>query len=103
VIHGYRTIFPIPLAQAATFDPHLTELAAATAAREATAEGVNWTFAPMLDIARDPRWGRVAEGIGLLESCCPMCASGLRSDSPMINCKPVNLFVTSCPLYLLPH
>ncbi|GIV63907.1 MAG: beta-glucosidase [Bellilinea sp.] len=64
VIHGYRTIFPIPLAQAATFDPALAGQAAATAAREATAEGVNWTFAPMLDIARDPRWGRVAEGNG---------------------------------------
>jgi len=64
VIHGYRTIFPIPLAQAATFDPSLAEQAAAIAAREATAEGVNWTFAPMLDIARDPRWGRVAEGNG---------------------------------------
>jgi len=64
VIHGYRTIFPIPLAQAATFDPSLAEQAAAAAAREATAEGVNWTFAPMLDIARDPRWGRVAEGNG---------------------------------------
>lgn len=64
VIHGYRTIFPIPLAQAAAFDPSLAGQAAATAAREATAEGVNWTFAPMLDIARDPRWGRVAEGNG---------------------------------------
>ncbi len=64
VIHGYRTIFPIPLAQAAAFDPILAEQAAATAAREATAEGVSWTFAPMLDIARDPRWGRIAEGNG---------------------------------------
>ncbi len=64
VIHGYRTIFPIPLAQAASFDPSLAEQAAAAAAREATAEGVNWTFAPMLDIARDPRWGRIAEGNG---------------------------------------
>lgn len=64
VIHGYRTIFPIPLAQAASFEPSLAEQAAAVAAREATAEGVNWTFAPMLDIARDPRWGRIAEGNG---------------------------------------
>ena len=64
VIHGYRTIFPIPLAQAAAFDPPLAEQAATMAAREATAEGINWTFAPMLDIARDPRWGRVAEGSG---------------------------------------
>lgn len=64
VIHGYRTVFPIPLAQAAAFDPDLSEEAAAIAAREATAEGIKWTFAPMLDIARDPRWGRVAEGNG---------------------------------------
>lgn len=64
VIHGYRTVFPIPLGQAAAFDPALSEAAAAVAAREASAEGIKWTFAPMLDIARDPRWGRVAEGNG---------------------------------------
>lgn len=64
VIHGYRTVFPIPLAQAAAFDPTLAQEAAAIAAREASAEGVHWTFAPAVDIARDPRWGRVAEGFG---------------------------------------
>ena len=64
VIHGFRTVFPIPLAQAATFDPDLAGQAASIAAREATASGIKWTFAPMLDIARDPRWGRVAEGNG---------------------------------------
>ncbi len=64
VVHGYRTVFPIPLAQAASFDPELVEEAAAVAAREARAEGIRWTFAPMVDIARDPRWGRVAEGAG---------------------------------------
>lgn len=64
VIHGFRTVFPIPLAQAAAFDPELAQAAAAVAAREATANGIKWTFAPMLDIARDPRWGRVAEGHG---------------------------------------
>ncbi len=64
VIHGCRTIFPIPLAQAAAFSPDLAEAAASIAAMEATAGGVKWTFAPMLDIARDPRWGRVAEGNG---------------------------------------
>ncbi|MBO9370857.1 MAG: glycoside hydrolase family 3 C-terminal domain-containing protein [Chloroflexi bacterium] len=64
VIHGYRTIFPIPLAQAAAFDPAMSQAAAAVAAREATVEGIKWTFAPMLDIARDPRWGRIAEGNG---------------------------------------
>lgn len=64
VIHGFRTVFPIPLAQAAAFDPDLAGQAASIAAREATASGIKWTFAPMLDIARDPRWGRVAEGNG---------------------------------------
>lgn len=64
VIHGFRTIFPIPLGLAATFDPALVERGARVAAVEATASGVRWTFSPMLDIARDPRWGRVAEGSG---------------------------------------
>ena len=64
VIHGYRTIFPIPLAEASTWDPSLVEQSARAAAREAAAAGVNWTFAPMVDIARDPRWGRIAEGSG---------------------------------------
>ena len=64
VIHGYRTIFPIPLGQAASWDPALIERAARTAAMEATTEGIRWTFAPMVDIARDPRWGRIAESPG---------------------------------------
>jgi beta-glucosidase len=64
VIHGYRTIFPIPLGQAASWDPELVESAAAVAAREARSVGIHWTFAPMVDIARDPRWGRIAESLG---------------------------------------
>lgn len=64
VIHGYKTIFPIPLGQAASWDPELAGQAAREAAREASAEGIRWTFAPMIDIARDPRWGRVAESLG---------------------------------------
>ena len=64
VIHGYKTIFPIPLAIASSWDPKLAELSARVAAREARAAGIRWTFAPMIDIARDPRWGRVAEGAG---------------------------------------
>ena len=64
VIHGYRTVFPIPLAQAASFNPDLAEQAASVAALEATASGIKWTFAPMLDVARDARWGRIAEGSG---------------------------------------
>ena len=64
VIHGFRTIFPIPLGMAATFNPDIVERGARVAAIEATASGIRWTFSPMLDIARDPRWGRVAEGSG---------------------------------------
>ena len=64
VIHGFRTIFPIPLAEAGAFDPELAEATARAAGREAAAAGINWTFAPMVDIARDPRWGRIAEGSG---------------------------------------
>ncbi|MGH7601882.1 MAG: glycoside hydrolase family 3 N-terminal domain-containing protein, partial [bacterium] len=64
VIHGFRTTFPIPLAAASTWDAETVERAARIAAIEATAAGINWTFAPMVDIARDPRWGRIAEGAG---------------------------------------
>ncbi|MCB0043325.1 MAG: beta-glucosidase, partial [Caldilinea sp.] len=64
VIHGYRTIFPVPLALAASWDPAVAEQAQAVAAREARAAGLHWTFGPMLDIARDARWGRIVEGAG---------------------------------------
>src|SRR6266403_454374 len=64
VIHGYRTIFPIPLGEAAAWDPEAAEATAHVAAKEAAAAGLHWTFAPMVDIARDPRWGRIAEGSG---------------------------------------
>ncbi|HEV2835892.1 MAG TPA: glycoside hydrolase family 3 N-terminal domain-containing protein, partial [Pyrinomonadaceae bacterium] len=64
VIHGYRTIFPIPVGEAASWDPTLAERSTAVAAQEANNAGVRWTFAPMLDIARDPRWGRITEGAG---------------------------------------
>ncbi|MBK8986574.1 MAG: glycoside hydrolase family 3 C-terminal domain-containing protein [Chloroflexi bacterium] len=64
VIHGFRTIFPIPLAEACTWNPALLERASRVAAEEASASGVDWIFAPMVDIARDPRWGRIAEGAG---------------------------------------
>lgn len=64
VIHGYRTIAPVPLAQAASWNPALVEKVSADAAREASACGVDWTFSPMVDVARDPRWGRVMEGYG---------------------------------------
>lgn len=64
VIHGYRTIFPIPLGEAASWDPAAAELSASIAAVEASSAGLHWTFAPMVDIARDARWGRMAEGAG---------------------------------------
>jgi len=64
VIHGYKTTFPLPLAEAASWDLQAIELAARVAATEAAASGIHWTFAPMVDIGRDPRWGRVMEGAG---------------------------------------
>ncbi len=64
VIHGYKTMFPIPIGQAATFDPSVAEAGARVAAVEASADGIRWTFSPMVDIARDARWGRLAEGYG---------------------------------------
>jgi beta-glucosidase len=64
VIHGYRTIFPVPLAMASTWDPAMIERASRIAAKEATREGIRWTYSPMVDIARDARWGRIVEGAG---------------------------------------
>jgi beta-glucosidase len=64
VIHGLRTIFPVPIAMAASWDPETIEAGQVVAAREARAVGIHWTFAPMVDIARDPRWGRIVEGAG---------------------------------------
>ncbi len=64
VIHGYKTMFPIPLGEAASWDPQVAELSARVAAKEAAAAGLHWTFAPMMDISRDARWGRVMEGSG---------------------------------------
>ncbi|MGH7505117.1 MAG: glycoside hydrolase family 3 protein, partial [Longimicrobiales bacterium] len=64
VIHGFRTIFPVPIGEASTWEPDVVQRAARTAAIEAAAHGIHWTYAPMVDIARDPRWGRIAEGSG---------------------------------------
>jgi beta-glucosidase len=64
VIHGYETTFPIPLGLSCTWDMNLIERSAQIAAQEASADGINWTFSPMVDISRDPRWGRVSEGSG---------------------------------------
>ncbi len=64
MIHGLRTILPVPIALAASWDPETVERGQALAAREARAVGIHWTFAPMVDVARDPRWGRIVEGAG---------------------------------------
>lgn len=64
VIHGYKTVFPVPLALSCTWDMELIEKSAQIAAKEASADGICWTFSPMVDIARDPRWGRITEGAG---------------------------------------
>ncbi len=64
VIHGFKTVMPIPLGQAATWNPDIVRQGARVAAREAASTGVNWAFAPMIDISRDPRWGRIAESLG---------------------------------------
>jgi beta-glucosidase len=86
VIHGYRTVFPIPLGQAATWDPAAVERVAAVAAAEARAVGLHWTFAPMVDIARDPRWGRIAEGAGedpyLASAMARAQVRGYQGDDP---------------------
>src|SRR3954454_9849865 len=86
VIHGFRTILPVPIAMAASWDPAIIAGAQAVAAREARAVGIHWTFAPMVDIARDPRWGRIVEGAG--EDPCLGAAvaaaqvRGLQGDDP---------------------
>jgi len=86
IIHGHRTIAPIPLAQAASFDPTVAEAAAELSAQEATADGVKWTFAPMLDICRDPRWGRVIEPFGedpyLASQMAVAAVHGYQGDDP---------------------
>lgn len=86
VIHGYRTIFPIPLAMAASWDPAVPEKSQAMAAKEARAAGIHWTFTPMLDIARDARWGRIAEGAGedpyLGSAMATAQVRGLQGDDP---------------------
>lgn len=89
VIHGYKTIFPIPLAMSCSWDMELIEKSARIAATEATANGINWTFSPMVDIARDPRWGRVAEGAGedpyLGSLISKMYVSGYQGDDFALN------------------
>jgi len=85
VIHGFKTIFPIPLGQAATWSPDIVEKGARIAGQECATVGVNWTFAPMIDIARDPRWGRIAESLGedpfLCSALCVAMVKGFQTDN----------------------
>ena len=86
VIHGFRTVMPIPLGQAATFNPDLVRNGARIAALEAASSGVNWTFAPMIDISRDARWGRIAESLGedpyLASTLGAAMVQGFQGDDP---------------------
>lgn len=86
VIHGLRTIFPVPIAMAASWDPEAIEQGQAVAAREARAVGIHWAFAPMVDIARDPRWGRIVEGAGedpyLASAVAIAQVRGFQGDAP---------------------
>jgi beta-glucosidase len=86
VIHGFRTVTPIPLGQAATWNPDLVRACARAAAGEAAGCGVNWTFAPMIDVARDPRWGRIAESFGedpfLTSKLGVAAVRGFQGDDP---------------------
>jgi beta-glucosidase len=86
VIHGYRSIQPIPLGQAATWNPGLVQQGARAAALEAVSVGINWTFAPMIDVARDPRWGRIAESFGecvfLTSAMAVAMVQGFQGDDP---------------------
>ena len=90
VIHGFKTIYPIPLGQAATWNPELIEQAAALTADEALQAGVNCFFSPMVDVARDPRWGRIAEGYGedtyLASVFSAATVSGYQNDKPVAAC-----------------
>ena len=86
IIHGHNTGFPLPLACASTFNPDLVEKAFAAAGREAASEGIHWSFAPMMDIAHDPRWGRVVEGAGedpyLDGKCAAAAVRGFQGHTP---------------------
>jgi len=86
VIHGFKTIFPIPLGMAATWNPDDARIAMTIAAKEARAQGINWTFAPMMDVCWDPRWGRIAEGCGedpyLVSQFAAAMVKGFQGDNP---------------------
>ncbi|MCU0485931.1 MAG: glycoside hydrolase family 3 C-terminal domain-containing protein [Anaerolineales bacterium] len=96
VIHGFRTVFPIPLAESCTWNPALLERAAHVAAVEASTAGINWIFAPMVDIARDPRWGRIAEGAGE-DPFLGMAMARARVNGFQDGDLPVEYRIAACP------
>ncbi|MBQ7715494.1 MAG: glycoside hydrolase family 3 C-terminal domain-containing protein [Clostridia bacterium] len=100
VIHGCCTTMPIPLALSCTFEPDVTRRCAAVAGKEARAQGVNWTFAPMVDIARDARWGRVAEGFGEDKYLCSKMAEasvrGFQDDAGILACMKHFVAYSAC-------
>ena len=81
VIHGHKTIFPVPLGLSATWDTALIQQSAQIAAKEASADGLNWVFSPMVDIARDPRWGRITEGSGEDPYLGSLIARAMKEDT----------------------
>lgn len=100
VIHGCCTTMPIPLAQSCTFEPQIVRKCAAVAGKEARAQGVNWTYAPMVDIARDARWGRVAEGYGEDTYLCTKMAEaavrGFQEDGGILACMKHFIAYSAC-------
>ncbi|TRY32159.1 glycosyl hydrolase [Aliiglaciecola sp. M165] len=92
VIHGFKTIFPIPIGQAASWSPELVKEAASIAAFEASNVGINWTFAPMIDISRDPRWGRIAESMGEDPMLCSVMGAAMVKGFQGENlCEPTSI------------
>ena len=85
VIHGHKTVFPIPLGLSCSWDTAMITRSARIAATEATADGLNWVFSPMVDIARDPRWGRIAEGSGEDPFLGSQIAKAMRSSVSMVS------------------
>ena len=97
VIHGYRSVFPIPLAQSASWNPDLIRRTAAAASKEAASDGISWVFAPMIDITRDPRWGRIAETMGEDPHLGEIMAESWVEGSEVQDSTNESLSVASCP------
>lgn len=97
VIHGYRAVFPIPLAQSASWNPELIRRTAAAASKEAASDGISWVFAPMIDITRDPRWGRIAETMGEDPYVGEIMAKAWVEGAELDDASSESLSVASCP------